>query len=106
MSQSALNDEQFASHLRHSSPEELLQHWDPNLKNPEALRDWSGPGYIEGLKEDIRQRGIQDPIQVRRPRTPNDPPMIYDGHHRLLVALDEKHSSVPWKYVSGIPGEQ
>lgn len=92
-----LNEVQF------SSPHELAKHWDPNLKNPEAYRSWSGPKYIDNLKSDISQRGIQNPIQVT---DKYGFPMLYDGHHRLIAAMDLGLEKVPWKWVSGRPGEQ
>lgn len=95
-----LNEVQF------SHPRDLVKHWDPNLKDPETLRGWSGPGYIQGLAEDIHKHGMQDPIQITRRGSRSGQAYIYDGHHRLLAAMDLGHERVPWKYVSGIPGEQ
>jgi ParB/Sulfiredoxin domain len=107
VSHSALNDEQFAGHkvgeTGTMSPHRLAEgYWDPNLKNPQALRDWSGPGYIEGLASDIREHGLRDPVQIRAGSQPH----IYDGHHRVIAAMDIGLKEVPYKVVSGVPGEQ
>lgn len=97
-----LNEVQF------SHPRDLVEKWDPALKDPETFRAWTGPKYVENLAADIKERGIQNPIQVVRRGGGNrwSQDYIYDGHHRLLAALDLGHERVPWKYVSGKPGEQ
>lgn len=90
-----LNEVQF------SDPHELAaKYWDPNMKNPETLRRWAGEGYIQNLASQIKERGFDHPVQVSR-RTG----VFYDGHHRTLAAMD-LGVEVPWKWVSGIPGEQ
>lgn len=86
------------------SPEEMAQHWDPSLKNPEKFREWTGPAYIRNLAYDISQHGMQKPVQLMHHRS--KPLMIYDGHHRVLAAMDLGLKEIPYQVVSGKPGEQ
>jgi hypothetical protein len=106
VSHRALSDEQFAEHkvgeTGTMSPHKLAEsYWDPNLKNPQTLRDWSGPGYIAGLASDIREHGLRNPVQIKAGER-----RIYDGHHRVIAAMDIGLKEVPYKVVSGVPGEQ
>jgi len=83
------------------SPHELAHHWDPNLKDPETFRSWTGPGYVSNLAADIKENGMQNPVQINEHRR-----IIHDGHHRVLAAMDLGMDKVPIKWVSGRPGEQ
>lgn len=92
-----LNEQQFMN------PHEMAaKYWDRNLKNPETLRKWSGQGYISNLTDDIKKNGIKNPVQLTGQHSD---PHIYDGHHRVVAAMDAG-MDVPYKWVSGKPGEQ
>ena len=80
---------------------ELVKRWDPNLKDPETLRNWSGHGYIDKLSADIKQNGMRNPVQINRSTG-----LIHDGHHRTISAMDNGDKRVPIKWVSGKAGEQ
>jgi hypothetical protein len=64
-------------------------------------QDHGGPeGYLSYLTEDIRQRGVQEPVEVRYHEGFRKP-VLYEGHHRAFAALDAGIKRVP--YVQGPP---
>lgn len=75
------------------SPEELYKKQsDPQKKLIENIRI-GDEAYLKNLKANIEKHGIKRPIQVHQNM------QIYDGIHRLLVALELKIPTIQIRFL-------
>ena len=67
---------------------------DPNIPLP-LLESQEGP-YLDNLEAKIKRKGWKKPIQIVK----SDKPYIYDGNHRLAIAIRNNLPQVPIEYIS------
>lgn len=67
---------------------------DPNIPLP-LLESQEGP-YLDNLEAKIKREGWKKPIQIVK----SDKPYIYDGNHRLAIAIRNNLPQVPIEYIS------
>jgi hypothetical protein len=77
----------------HMPIEEARRYVDP-VFSPWSKFHAQEKGYIAGLAEHVKARGVQVPIRIQHSRD-QDPHKIYDGHHRLAAAEVAGLKTVP-----------
>jgi hypothetical protein len=50
------------------------------------------------LRADIGENGIQKPISLGHEPSPRKQPVVADGHHRAMMAIEQGHLFVPVKH--------
>ena len=77
---------------------EMQREWDeaqpedrPDFAHPKDV-EFGGPDkYLSHLKEDISERGMQEPLEIR-----ND--TVTEGHHRGIAALELGLEQIPVRF--------
>lgn len=77
-------------------PTGIIEHYDPPDDQSIGDDGWSKAM----LREHVRQHGIQKPIEVGMSETEmnqrgNDTPYAFNGNHRLSIAKELGHPTVP-----------